>query len=321
MARIDVIAYSPTDIVEESNVTLSRCIELIGKFPTTWINIVNLDKGSSDLLEHLFGFHHLALEDCVNTDQRPKVEDYEGILFLVTRTIRWEVEIETDQLSMFLSKRYVLTVHDKDLPQLEEVRVRIRKKLPKILKGGPDYLCFCILDTIVDSYFPEIDRLGDVIDGLEGEVLEDPSKKTVDTIHQLRRDLLHLRKELNPQREALAYLARGDLPHFRKETRNYLRDVHDHMIRVLDSMDAYRELTADILANYFGAMQVSLNEVMKLLTIIATIMLPLTFIASIYGMNLPIPEAGHQFAYPGILLSMLIISALMLLYFRRRKWI
>lgn len=321
MVTIEVIAYTATDSVEEKNVTLSRCHELIAQYPKTWINIIGLDGKTATQLERLFNIHTLALEDCMDMGQRPKVEDYDDMLFIVTRTFEWEKKLSTAQLSIFLTKKYVITIHPKPLPQLEDVRNRIRKKFPRIIKGGSDYICFKILDVIVDSYIPELDKMGDALEKLEDEIIENPSKKTVEEIHDFRRDLLVLRKELSPEREALSILARGEYPHFNKETRNFLRDVNDHVIQVLDTLDAYRDSTADILSEYFSSMQLQLNEVMKLLTIIATIMLPLTLIASIYGMNFPIPETQHWISYPIILIIMILISISMLFYFRRKKWI
>ncbi len=280
-----------------------------------------MDNKTSELVEELFKIHPLALEDCMDIEQRPKVEDYDGTLFIVTRTFSCGKELSTGQLSMFLTKSYVISIHHEPLPQLEEVRNRIRKRFPRIIKGGSDYLSFKILDVVVDSYIPEVDKMGDILETLEDEIVQNPNKKTVEEIHDFRANILTLRKELSPEREALHLLARGEYPHFKKDTRNFLRDVYDHIIMVLDSLDAYRDSTSDILSMYFSSMQLQLNEVMKLLTIIATIMLPLTLIASIYGMNLPIPESAHWISYPIILVLMLLISISMLFYFRRKKWI
>jgi magnesium transporter len=229
--------------------------------------------------------------------------------------------IEYNQLSTFLMKKCIITIHKVPLAQLEAIRVRLRKKLPRLLKGGSDHLCFTILDVLVDSYIPEVDKMGFVLDKLEDEILERPSKKTVSDIHQFREDALELRNVLTPERDALMVLARGEYPHFKKDTRNYLRDVYDHMVTILNSLDSYRESTAGILSMYFSSMQLQLNEVMKLLTIIATIMLPLTLIASIYGMNLPIPEAAHSLTYPIVIIIMIFIAVVMLFYFKRKQWI
>jgi magnesium transporter len=321
MVKIDVISYSKTDLVEEENVELSRCIELIGKNQSTWINIIGIDQKTAGLLESLFNIHALPLEDTMDPEQKPKIEDYEGTLFIVTRTIEWTEELRIRSLSMFLTKKYVITIHDSVIPQLEAVRMRIREKLPKILNEGSEYLCFSILDSLVDSYIPVVERMGDSLEKLEDEIVANPSKKAGEKVHDFRKNILYLKKELSPELEALNLLSRGEFPHFKKETRNYLRDVYDHMTRVLDSLDSYKESTTGIQNLYFSSMQLQLNEVMKLLTIMATIILPLTLIASIYGMNLPIPESAHWLSYPIVLALMLIITVLMLFYFRKKHWL
>lgn len=322
MVRIEVIAFSGDDIVEENKVSLSRCLELMDKYQTTWINIIDMDAETANELEAKFGIHALALEDCLDPFQRPKVEDYDDTLFIVTRTLRWHKEgIEFDQLSTFLMKKCIITIHKIPLAQLEAIRVRLRKRFPRLMKGGAEYLCFTILDVLVDSYIPEIDEIGFVLDKLETEILENPSKKTMSDIHQFREEALELRNVLIPERDTLMVLARGEYPQFKKDTRNYLRDVYDHMLKILDSVDTYRESSAGLLNMYFSSMQLQLNEVMKLLTIIATIMLPLTLIASIYGMNLPIPEAAHSLSYPFVIFVMILMSIIMLFYFRKKQWI
>jgi len=321
MVKIDVIAYTGANHVEEHNTSIARCIELMSQYNITWINIEDLDNATAGILEKEFGIHNLALEDSMDIEQRSKVEEYDDMLFIVTTTLGWEKELTTAQISMFLTNRYVITITHGSLPHLEDVRYRIRKKFPRIIKGGSDYLCFRILDVVVDSYIPEVEKMGDLLEKLEDDIMENPSKKAVEAIHQFRRDLLVLRKELGPERETLFVLGRGDVPYIKKETHNYLRDVYDHIIQVLESLESYRDTSSDILNTYFSSMQLQLNEVMKLLTIIATIMLPLTLIASIYGMNLPIPESAHWITYPIILILMLVISISMLLYFKRKKWI
>jgi len=242
MVRIDVIAYTPTEVLEEHDITIGRARELVEKYAVTWVNIVDASGRTLEELETLFGFHPLALEDSINQDLAPKVETYEDTLFIVTRTIVWAEEIETDQLSLFVSKRFVVTIHDKVFPQLEDVRIRIRKKMPKLMKSGADHLCYTILDVIVDSYSPHLDRFQDLLDRLEDDVVKNPTGSGIAKLHDIRVDLTLIRNALRPQRDALGNLARLDLPVFKKETRNYLRDVQDHMIRALDTLDTLREM-------------------------------------------------------------------------------
>jgi magnesium transporter len=323
MPSIEVIAFSPEEAVEEPKASLARCKELMGQFSTTWINIVGLDEALASQLEVELGLHPLAMEDCLHAGQTPKVEEYGNVLFTVTRVIeQGPEEIETSQLSLFTGPNFVLTIHRKPLPQLVVVKDKIRKRAPRTMAGGPDYLTYRLLDAVVDSYFPFLDRIEDSIEDLEEEVMENPTRETLDSIHAIKRDLITLRRALRPQRDVIGNLQRGEYPQFNRETRTFLRDVYDHMLRVLDLLDSYRELTSALLEVYLSNISNSTNEVMKVLTIIATIMLPLTLIAGIYGMNFRnMPELASPYGYFGALLSMAVIAAVMLVYFRRKGWL
>ena len=289
MARVDVLAYSPTEVVEESDVTVGRARDITEKFPVVWVNILDPDPRTLEELETLFGLHPLALEDSARPDTPPKVEIYEDVLFAVTRTILWGEEIETDQLSMFLAKKYLITIHDKIFPQLEDVRVKIRKHAPRLLKNGPDYLCYTILDVLVDSYFPHLDRLEGIIQDIEREMVEGKVEVKIEKIHAIRTDLLLLRNALRPQRDAFTTITRLELPYFKKETRNYLRDAYDHMIRTLDTLDTYREIVTSLMEVHTTMVSNQINQVIKVLTVIFTATLPLAIVTSAYGMNVAFP--------------------------------
>jgi magnesium transporter len=321
MARVDVVAWRRHEVVEEEDVTLARCRELVRDYNVTWVNIVDPDEGILKELETVWEFHPLTLEDAFATDQDPKVESYDVYLFIVARRILWEADIDTDQLSLWLGKKFVVTMHDKVFPQLEEVRVRIRKGAPRLIKGGPDYVCYRILDAIVDAYAPHLDRMEEIIESLESRVVKEPSGALLETIQEIRSDLLLLRRALRPQLNTFAVLARVELPLFKKETRTYLRDVYDHMQRTIDLLDTYRELTTGLMDVYFYAVSQSTNEVMKVLTLIATIMLPLTLIASLYGMNVALPFADHPAAFWIVSALMVALTGGMTIYFRRRGWV
>lgn len=320
MVRVEVIAYTPTEFLEEPDVTIGRCREIVEKYSVTWVNVVDPDGRTLEELETLFGFHPLALEDALNQDLTPKVEMYDSVAFIVARTIVWAEEIETDQLSLFVAKKFIVTIHDKVFPQLEDVRIRLRKKDPRLLKGGADFLAYNVLDVLVDSYFPHLDRLQNIIDELEEKALQNPSRETANTIHQFRRDLLLLRNSLRPQRDAFAQLSRTEVPVFTKQTREYLRDVYDHMIQTLDRLDTLREVSSGLMEVYLTVVNNSLNEVMKTLTIIATIMLPLSLIASAYGMNVAFPGKEDMSGFAVSIILMAIVGAIMVMYFRRKKW-
>ncbi len=225
MTRVEIIAYSPTEFVEEAEVTIGPCRELVEHYPVISVNIVNPHTRTLAEPETLFGFHPLALEGASHTDVPPKMELYDDVAFIVARTIVWAEEIETDQLSLFVGSRFVVTLHGKVFPQLEDIRVRLRKKTLRMLKAGPDFLAYTILDVIADSYFPHLDRFQDTLDRLEDETAKDPTGASVSKVDDIRVDLTLVRNALRPQRETYGTLARLEGTPFRRETRNYLRDV------------------------------------------------------------------------------------------------
>ncbi len=289
MVRVEVLAYTPTDFLEEAEVSIGRCREIVEKYSVTWVNIIDPDERTLQDLETLFGFHPLALEDASKTDLPPKVEVYDDVVFLVTRTIVWAEEIETDQLSMFMGPKFVVTVHDKVFSQLEDVRVRLRKKTPRLIKAGPDFLAYTILDMIVDSYFPHLDRFQDILDRLEDEIVAKPTGAGISKVHDLRVDLTLVRNALRPQRDTFGTLARLEAPTFKRDTRNYLRDVQDHMIRVLDTVDTYREVATSLMEVGASLASNQMNQVIKVLTVLFTITIPLTIVTSAFGMNVMFP--------------------------------
>jgi len=323
MVRIDAVSYGPEGVSEETDITVGRCRELVEKHGVTWIDIVDMEGRTREELEALFALHPLPLEDAGRTDIPPKVEVYEDVLFVVKRTITWAEEIETDQVSLFLAKRYLMTIHDKVLPQLEDVKVRMRKKDPKILKSGPDFLAYMVLDAVVDSYFPHLDRLDDIIEGLEEAIVRDPTKASIDRIHSVRTDLLKLRNALRPQRDSFSQLTRIEAPYFKKDTRNYLRDVYDHMIRALDTLDTQRETVTSLMEVQATLVSNSLNEVVKRLTGISTVILPLTLITGFFGMNVWFPGVGLNTGEAFLLAvaTTAVVGVGLLLWIRHKKWL
>ena len=321
MVRLEVFAYNPTEVLEEHDVTVGRCRELVEKYGVTWVNIVDPDGRTMEELETLFGFHPLALEDALNTDLAPKVEMYDDVAFIVARTIVWAEEIETDQLSLFVSRKFVVTIHDKVFPQLEDIRIRLRKKNPRLLKAGADFLTYTILDVIVDSYSPHLDRFQDILDDLEDEVVKAPTKTAIGKIHDIRVDLTLVRNALRPQRDVIGYLMRLEIPVFRKETRQYLRDVQDHMARALDTLETLRDVATGLLEAAATLASNQLNEVIKVLTVVFTITLPLTVITSAYGMNVTFPGFNTWAGFATSLILMAGSTAAMVWYFRRKRWL
>jgi magnesium transporter len=331
---ISVIRYGPDGCEEsraEAAADLTPLVPKLGRtpYPVTWIDIVGLhDLAVLEELARLFALHTLALEDVLNTGQRPKMEDYEGTLFIVLRHFHHppaeEDEIEElvpEQISMFVRPGLVITLQEVEGDAFEPVRERIRRGGNRLRNRGSDYLAYALVDALVDSYFPILERLGEHIESLEEELIADPTPETLDRIYRLRRDLLLLRRAAWPTREMINSLLRDDNPLITDETRLYLRDCYDHAVETLEIVETYRELGAGMLDVYLSSLSQKMNEVMKVLTIIATIFIPLTFVAGIYGMNFAyMPELQHRFGYPAALAVMAAIALTLVAYFRRKGW-
>ena len=321
MVRVQVIAYTPTDVLEEADVTVGRCRELLEKYAVTWVNVVDPDARTLEELETLFAFPPLALEDAQNHDLAPKIDVYEDLVFVVARTIVWAEDIDTDQLSLFLGRKFIVTVHDKVLSQLEDVRIGLRKKNPRMLKAGADFLAYTILDVLVDSYFPHLDRFQSLLDQLGDEIVRRPSGEGITRLHELRTDIVRLRNTLRPQRDLFGLLTRLEIPLFHKETRNYLRDVQDHMISALDTLDANREIAASLMEVQATLVSNEVNEVIKVLTVLFTVTLPIALVSSAFGMNV----AFFGFNQPeGLYLALALMIAptlALVVWMRRKGWL
>ena len=322
--RITVMAFGPEGMVEQPIAEPHEAAAFIQEWPVVWVNVDGL--GDTDVIQQfgtMFELHRLALEDVVNVHQRPKVEEYDENLFFVARMVYRNEDIETEQLSLFLGESFVLTFQERPGGDcFAPVRERIRKAAGRIRSHGPDFLAYCLIDALVDAYFPVIEMYGDRLEDLEIEVLEEPTPRTVHTIHQVRRDLLLLRRAIWPLREAINGLYRNDCPVFKSDTRLYLRDCYDHTIQILDLVEAYRELVSDLMDVYLSSISTKLNEVMRVLTVFSTIFMPMTFVASIYGMNFHnMPELNWDVGYPLALLAMVAIFVGQLVYFHRKGWL
>ena len=327
--EIQVMAWSDGELTEREGVSVAEVEGLLGKWPMMWVNVNGL--GDADTLSRigvLFGCHNLSMEDVVHVHQRSKVERYEDYLFAVARMLFPGGEgIATEQISLFLRPGAVLTFQEKKGDCLDPVRERIRNSRGRIRKAGPDYLSYAILDAVVDSWFPVLESYGDILEDLEDAVLQAPDKETVASIHQIKRDLLEIRRTIWPMRETVNNLLREETL-ILEETRLYLRDCYDHVIQVLDIVENYRDITSGFMDLYLSSVSNRMNEVMKVLTIIATIFIPLTFIAGVYGMNFNpgaspfnMPELNWRYGYPAVLGVMAVLGAAMLLYFLRRGWL
>ncbi|MBC7819893.1 MAG: magnesium/cobalt transporter CorA, partial [Planctomycetaceae bacterium] len=284
--RISVICFSPTEIHEEPLADIGNLGVLLSQWPMTWVNVTGLaDARQLETLADLFGIHPLAMEDVVHGHQRPKVEDYHQYLFLVTRMIEEADPLRTDQICLFLGKNFLLTIQERPGDCLDPLRERIRKHAGRIRNSGPDYLAYAILDATLDAYFPVVEKYGDQMEQIDEAIEAASSPQIVSEIHRLRNNLLQVRKIMWAQRDALNELIRDDCPLVSQETRVYLRDCVDHTAQILDVVETYREMCADLRDYYLSQVSYHLNNVIRVLTILSTIFLPLGFITGLYGMN------------------------------------
>ncbi len=324
--KITIMDYDEAHFQEKETKAVEECFAFKDTPGVTWINIDGLHQ--IDFLEKLgecYGFHPLVLEDILNTDQRPKMEDYGDYLYIVLRMLSYKDqgrEIETEQVSLILGPNFVFSFQEKEGDSFDPIRQRIRNNKGRIRKMGADYLAYALIDSIVDNYFIIMEKLGETIEFLEEELVTHPVPETLRTIHQLKRELIFLRKAVWPLREVIASLERGELTLIKEATRLYLRDVYDHTIQVIDTIETFRDMISGMLDIYLSSVSNRLNSVMKVLTIIATIFMPLTFLAGIYGMNFKhFPELEWRWSYPLFWLVSALITISMLLYFKKKKWL
>jgi magnesium transporter len=280
-----------------------------------------------DILERIgkhFGLHPLILEDILHTDQRPKMEDSENYLFIVTKMLSYDEEnhLNVQQFSLVLGQNYIITFQERVGDVFEPVRERLRKGKGRIRKMPPDYLAYALIDAVVDHYFIVLERIAERVEEIEEELIRNPTPETLKTIHHLKRELIFLRKSVWPLRELIGALERGESSLVHEKTTIFLRDLYDHTIQVIDTVETLRDMVSGMLDVFLSSVSNRMNEVMKVLTIIATIFIPLTFIAGIYGMNFKfMPELEWHWGYPLVWSIMIVVGVVMLFYFKRRKWL
>lgn len=328
---IRLLDYTDQELRELDVADLSQCRPFLERDSTTWIHCRgNIPSETLRGLGELFGLHPLALEDVVNTGQRAKLEEYEQQIFIVMHLPVPDDGggIHAEQISLFVGEGFMLSFQTGAHDPFEPLRDRLRRHIGRIRSQRSDYLLYALLDVIVDEGFPVLEAYGEIIESLEDDLLTTPDKDTLDRIHQLRRELLLLRRMLWPEREVLNLLLREVCPCIQPDTRLYLRDCYDHTVQILDLLESYREMASSMLDVYLSSASNRLNESMRLLTIIATLFIPLTFIAGVYGMNFgnpdnpwAMPELRWTYGYPAVWLLMIAVAGLMLWLFRRNKWL
>lgn len=324
--RIGSISYDRGDLVEKVDLALDDVHRPSRSEGVTWINVDGIhDPKVMDVLGKRFGLHPLTIEDLMNTSQRPKAEVFPDYLFLVMKMMNYNDEtnsVDVEHVSLILGEGYVLSFQEKRGDVFEPVRERLRASRGRLRGNGSDYLAYALMDAVVDHYFLSVERIGDVIEDMDDRLLIDPRPDDLQRIHELKRDVMTLRKAVWPLREAVGNLQKSDASFFGNDLDAFLRDLYDHTIQVIDMVESSRELLTGMHDTYLSSVSNRMNEVMKVLTVIATIFIPLTFIAGVYGMNFKyMPELDWRFSYPVVWVVMIAVGAGMVVYFRRKKWL
>ncbi len=329
---IHVISFGP-DRLEESEVeTVQDAFEIIERTSdwatVTWIDVVGLhDKSIFEQLGKKFGVHELALEDTHNAGQRPKAEIFEDHILVILRRLHFEEVLDVEQVSLFFGKRVLVSLQERPGDPFDPIRERLRDSRGRIRQSRADYLAYSLIDAVVDSQYPVLEKYGEWIESMESEVMKSPSPETLEIIQRIKRDLLWMRRCAWPHRELVKDLDRSESTLISEETRPYLRDCYDHCVQLMDVVETFRDLAGGLNDLYLSSASHRMNEVMKVLTIMASIFIPLTFIAGIYGMNFNpeasafnMPELNWLWGYPMALGLMGIIGLGMVFFFKRRRW-
>lgn len=324
--KITLFDYNEQSFQEKQVKTVDECLLYTDTPTVTWINVAGIQQ--VEVIKKIgesFGLHPLLVEDVLNTNHRPKMEDFGERIYIILKMLFFNSKtnkVVTEQVSLVLGPNYVLSFQEREGEIFNQIRERIRSGLGRIRKLGADYLFYALLDSVVDGYFVVMEKLGEKIDFLEEKLVTNPSPVTLKSIHNLKIGMIFLNKSVLPLREAISGLERGESPLIKEYTGIYLRDVYEHTIHVIDTIDTYRDMATGMLDIYLSSVNIRISEVMKVLTIIATIFIPLTFIVGVYGMNFKyMPELEWRWGYPAIWLVMIIIVVLMGIYFKRRKWL
>jgi magnesium transporter len=321
-----IIDYDTDNLQETQVAGIDECLAYREKKSVTWINISGLhDVGIIEKLGEKFNLHPLLMEDIVNTEQRPKLEDYDDYLFVILKMLYSEGEnhvIQHEQISLIVTPSVVISLQEKEGDVFDPVRQRIRKGKGRIRKSGTDYLAYALIDTVVDHYFKIFEKIGERIEELQEEVLEKPSPEILQAIQNLKREMIFIRKSIWPLREIISGLLRSESALIKEEISPYIRDVYDHTIQVIDTTETFRDMLSGMLDIYLSSVSNKMNEVMKVLTIMATIFIPLTFIAGIYGMNFEfMPELKWHWSYPLLWVVLITIFIALVFWFKRKKWL
>ena len=323
---INIIHYYEHNFEEKKGALTAECEAYASSPGVTWINVDSLtDTGILKSIGDYFDLHELTLEDIPNTTHRVKYEDFGSYVLIILKMLSYSAKdksIDTEQLSLVLGPNFVLTFQERPGDFFDGLREEIRKGDPVMNRMGSDYLACRIIDITVDNYFDVVEEFGEQIEAAEESLLAIPDKTALQNVHSIKKEMMHLRRHVWPVREIISELNKRDSALIKAETLAYFRDVYDRIFEIMDLIETTREMVSGLLDIYLSSMSNRTNEIMKVLTLVATIFIPLTFIVGLYGMNFEyMPELKQQWGYPAILIVMLAVALGMLLYFRRKKWI
>lgn len=324
--KISIMDYSIGKYDERKIQNIDECIRLKRKPSVTWINIDGLhDIETIEKIGKCFDLHPLVLEDILNTNQRPKMEDFEKYIFFALKMLYVDDntdEIHSEQVSIILGNNFVISFQEAIGDVFDSVRKRIIESKGRIRKMNADYLAYGLIDAIVDNYYVALEKIGEKIESMQEDIIKNPDPETLQHIYKLKRDMIYLRKSVWPLREVINGLLREESKLIKKSTNIFLRDLYDHTIQVIDTIETYRDMISGMLDIYMSSVSNKMNEVMKVLTIFAAIFIPLTFIAGIYGMNFQyMPELSVKWAYPAVWIVIIAVSVSLLAFFKHKKWL
>ncbi len=324
--RITYMDYDDHSFQEKQGVSVEECFPFKHTDTVTWINIDGIDE--IPIIEKIgkaYDLHPLILEDIVTAGQRPKFDNYDQYVYIVLKMLTYNqttLSVESEQISIVFGSNFVISFQEDVGDIWDPIRDRIRLAKGRVRKMGADYLAYSLIDAIVDGYFGILEKIGERIEGLEDELIEHPSESLLRQIHSLKREMMSLRRSIWPLRELISVMQRDESPLISSPTRVYLRDVYDHTIQIIDAIEGFRDIVSGMLDVYLSSISNRTNAIMKVLTMIATIFIPLTFVAGVYGMNFKhMPEIRWRWGYPAVLLLMGSVAGVMITYFRRKKWL
>jgi len=325
-SRITVIDYSKENIEERIIGSIDEILPCLDSNTVTWLNIEGLkDIIPIESVGRILNIHPLVLEDILNTHQRPKFEEHDNYLYIVLKSLSVEnstLSIGYEQISILMLNNLVVTFKEKKDDIFIPLMQRLKNGKGRIRNMGSDYLTYAVLDTIVDQMFFIIDSIDEIIETTEEHLLVNPTSGSLSAIQQIKRELIYIRKSISPLREVLAAIPRSDSPLIQEKTHIYFRDVYDHVLRITETIESHRDMLTGLLDIYMSSVSNKMNEVMKVLTVFASIFIPLTFIAGIYGMNFEyMPELKWKWAYPTLWIAFILIPIVLIIYFKRKKWL